>query len=239
MLTHCTLQFYNLTIDYNNGKYFLVDKELTNTGLSDGLAGPTRLGHFSSYLISNVEGHAFTDNSTDELMAFLQQDLARLALGSAAFITNINSDTLMQSVLGSIIVGRYPFWPVFIFLALLYMHATLALVLFIQTVMTTPTEVLSLSEVDGLGDGEKKQVSMLELTQMRLRGPLPLVAALFPPARPDVSQAALSIETTELDLFCEKPGDERVRAGLQSDEANGSLRFRVFRKSEEEITKSD
>lgn len=239
MLTNCTLEFYNVTIDYNNGKYLLVDKELSNTGLSDGLAGPTRLGHFASYLISNIEGHAFTDNSTDELMAFLEQDLARLSLGSAAFITNINSDTLMQSVLGSTIVGRYPFWPVFIFLALLYMHATLALVLFLQTAVTMQTECLSLSEGDGPTDSDKKQVSMLELAQMRLRGPLPLVAALFPPSRPDVSQAALSIETTELDLFCEKPTDERVRAGLQSDEANSSLRFRVFRKSEDESTKSD
>lgn len=239
MLTNCTLQFYNVTVDYNNGSYSLHDAVLSNVGLSDGLAAPTRLGHFASYLISNVEGHVFTDNSSEELMAFLQQDLARLALGSAAIITNVTSDTLMQSALGSRIVGRYPFWPVFVFLALLYIYAAVALGFFFLTVLTMQTESLVLSgRTAGMGDGSRnreareeefRKVSLLELAQMRLCGPLPLVATLFPPYHPDVSQAALSIETNALDLFCENSNDERIRAGLYSDDANASLRFRVHR----------
>lgn len=233
MLTNCTLKFYNVTIDYNNGKYFLVDEELSNVGLSDGLAAPTRIGHLASSLISNIEGRAFSDNSSDSLMAFLEQDFARLALGSAAYITNVTSDTLMQSFVGSTVVGRYPFWPVFIFLVLLYMHACLALFLFLQTALTMQTESLSLSTASGHEIENRRQVSMLELAQLRLRGPLPLVASLFPPRHPDASQAALSIETSELDMFCEKPNDERVRAGLFCDEATSTQRFCVFRKPEE------
>ena len=232
MLTNCTLQFYNVTVDYFNGSYSLHDATLSNVGLSDGLAAPTRLGHFASYLISNTEGHVFTDNSTDQLMAFLQQDLARLALGSAAVITDVTKDTLEQSVLGSTIVGRYPFWPIFVFLLLLYIYAAMALFLFFLTTLTMSTESLILSGVGNKHNSqEDTKVSTLELTQMRLQGPLPLVAALFPPYHPDVSQTALSIETNQLDLFCEKPNDERIRAGIHSRDSDSSLRFRVHRNS--------
>lgn len=239
MLTNCTLNFYNVTVDYNNGKYFLVDEELSNVGLSDGLAAPTRIGHLASALISNIEGRAFGDNSTDSLMAFLEQDLSRLAIGSAAYITNVTSDTIMQSTLGTTVAGRYPFWPVFIFIILLYMHACLALFLFLQTALTMQTESLSLSPTEGYGGGNYRQVSMLELAQLRLRGPLPLIASLFPPQHPDVSAAALSIETSDLDMFRERPDDGRVRAGLYSDDsATNSQRFRVFR-PENDCTKLD
>ncbi|CAL1710735.1 unnamed protein product [Somion occarium] len=70
MVTNCTLYFYNVTLDYSNGSYVRVDEELTNVGLSDGLAASARLGHYASHLISNVQGHAFTDNSTDKVMAY-------------------------------------------------------------------------------------------------------------------------------------------------------------------------
>ncbi|KAK7689467.1 hypothetical protein QCA50_007259 [Cerrena zonata] len=244
MLTNCTLRFYNVTIDHSNGSYSLHNEVLSNVGLSDGLAGPSRLGHFASYLVSNIEGRVFTDNSTEELMAFLQQDLARLALGSAAVITNVTSDTLMQSISGSKIVGRYPLWPIFVFLVLVYLYTALALVLFFLTSLTMQTESLVLAQdtdVPGMhdGKGQDRKVSLLELTQMRLRGPLPLVASLFPPHRPVVNREALSIETNVLDMFCEKANHEPVQVGLYSDNVDASLRFRIRRSSFTGMDSSD
>ncbi|KAK7689501.1 hypothetical protein QCA50_007293 [Cerrena zonata] len=223
MLSNCTLYFYNVTVDYNNGSYLLVDEELSNVGLSDGLGAPARLGHFASHLISNIEGRAFTDTSTGDLMTYLQQDLSRLALGSAAVITNISTDTLFQSSLGSVIVGRYPFWPIVIFLALLYLLAALALVLFLVMMISNRAE--SVVFRGDSRDGGGRQMSILELTQMRLRSPLCLVAALFPPQRNETDRGALSIETDELNLFDEKSNDERIQVGLHS---KGS-EFGVFR----------
>lgn len=225
MLVNCTLQFYNVTVDYRNESYSLVKKELSNVGLSDGLALPSRLGHFTSNLLSNVEGRAFTDNSSDAVMAFIEQDFARLALGSAAVITNVSRDTLFQGSTKDIIVGRYPLWPVTIFVLLMYTHASLALVLFLITTMPIRREAIALTK-DDRSTGQP--VSILELAQMRLRGPLPLVFSSFPPQHTDADEVALSIETDELDMFDERPSDQRVVAGLHT-ESGPPPRFGVYR----------
>lgn len=225
MLTNCTLQFYNVTVDYNNGSYYLVDEELSNVGLSDGLALPSRLGQFTANLISNIEGRVFTDNSTDSVMAFLEQDFARLALGSAAIITNVSTDTIAQGTLKNMAVGRYPFWPVVIFVALMYLHAILALSIFLLINMPIPAEYLTYTTDDGQAD--KVEVSIVELAQMRLRGPIPLVSALFPSYRTNANQTALSLATDELDMFDEEFNPERLVISL--DYEGGVLpRFGVY-----------
>ncbi|TFY71704.1 hypothetical protein EVG20_g1308 [Dentipellis fragilis] len=88
ILAHCSLAFYNVTIRYENGNYSRVAEELSNTGLSDGLAGPTRMALYASRLLDDVQGVAFSGAHTDRVMAYLNQDLARLALGSAAYLTD-------------------------------------------------------------------------------------------------------------------------------------------------------
>ena len=130
------------------------------------------------------------------------------------------------------IIVIYPFFPFFVFLLLLYIYSSISLFLFFLTTLTMSTECLVLTDT-GVKHNSKEaaKVSTLELTQMRLQGPLPLVAALFPPSHPDVSQAALSIETNQLDLFREKPNDQRVRAGIHSRDSDSSLRFRIHRNS--------
>lgn len=178
MLTNYTLHSHNVTLEYSNGSYFLVDEKLSNTGLSDGLAAPSHLGHFASHLISNIEGRVFTDNSTENLMTYLQQDLSKLALGFTAVITNILTNTLSQSFLGSMIIGRYPFWPIVIFLILLYLLATLAILVFLLAALSIQTEAVTVC--GDTPNGERRRSSILKLTQMHLRNPLCLVAALFP-----------------------------------------------------------
>ncbi|KAK7689469.1 hypothetical protein QCA50_007261 [Cerrena zonata] len=231
MLANCTLSFYNVTTEYYNGTWKPLYEELSNTGLSDGLAGPTRLGHFSSHLISNIEGDVFFETEADLLMEKLEIELARLALASAAAITNVTTGTTMQSFVSRGVTGIYPLWPVVIFIALLYIYGAFAFVVFITIVISMQTDYLAFSRHDAsTGNVYGKQVTILELTQMRLRGTLPTVATLFPPYRPDVSRAALSVETNELDIFREKFDDARLRAGVHTDEDTGTLSFRIRRK---------
>lgn len=223
MLANCSLSFYNVTVDYINGNYTLVDETLSNAGLADGLAGPTRVGNYNSRLVANIEGHAFSDNSTETVMAFLQQDLARLALGSAAVITDLKSSTLSQSTQSTRIVGRYPFWPTVILLALLFLHAVLAVIVFALTALLSRASRVR-------APGATKSVSMLELTQLRLTSPLALVAALFPPVRPKASRAELSTKTDVLNIFEEHPREQRVRVGLHPNTEDKGLIFRAWRR---------
>ncbi|KAK7689503.1 hypothetical protein QCA50_007295 [Cerrena zonata] len=224
MLANCTLSFYNVTVDYRNGSYSLLHEELSNVGLSDGLALPARLGHLNSNLISNIEGRVFTDNSMESVMAFLRQDFARLALGSAAVIANETTDTLLQGTLNNMIVGRYPLWPILIFVGLMYTHASLALILFLVTAL--PMRTRSLAVTTRRGDSSNR-ISVLQLTQMRLHGPLPLVSTLFPSSHAEADQATLSIKTDELDMFDEKSNEGRLVAGLHSEGHFGQTQFGV------------
>lgn len=213
MLTNCSLSFYNVTLAYYNGSYAVVDETLSNTGLSDGLAGPTRLGHYSSRLIANVEGHAFNDSSSSSVMAFLSQDLARLALGSAAVITNETAPTTSpQYQIGDRILGRYPVWPIIIFLALLYSYSAMALIILIQaTIFSRATMIRVPSRRD---DEETGWVSALDLTQLRLTSPLSLAATLFASDRSEIQGAELSMRASSLDMFDERPDEERLIVGI-------------------------
>jgi hypothetical protein len=224
MLTNFTLSFYNVTLDYSNGRYTLINQVLSNAGLADGLAGPTRLGHYNSHIIPNIQGHAFNDNSTDTVMAFLQQDLARLALGSAATITNLTGLTLSQSTESNRIAGRYPFWPTVILLALLFLHAVMTLAIFAWIVLFS-----SADHVHVVASDTDRAVSVLELGQLRLVSPLVLIAALFQPLRPKASRAELSVKTSVLDVFEEHSDEERLRMGLRPAPVDNCLVFEVWR----------
>ncbi|KAI0273802.1 hypothetical protein BC834DRAFT_966272 [Gloeopeniophorella convolvens] len=227
MLANCSLSFYNVTLDYSNGTYALVDEELLDVALSDGLAVPTRLGHYLSHLIANVEGLAFTSASPDEVTAFLTQDLGRLALGSAANITNLRKNTLSLSTVQTASLGRYPFWPVVILLALLYTHALLALIIFLITFLFSRSVRIRVPPPGG--SGATVVASTLELVQLRLTSPVALVAALFPPAVGPAARASLAAQTDVISMFDDRPGVERLRVGIGSEDAGqGCAQFGVW-----------
>lgn len=234
MLANCSLAFYNVTVSYSNGTYALLDEELCNTGLSDGFAGPTRLNHFSTTLISDISGHVFSDNTTDSVIAFLSQDFARLALGSAAVITNLKADTLTQSRLVQLIAGRYPFWPVVLFTASLYAHAALALGIFVWTAVGSRAYAVRVrGPVTGEDDGTNRtetSVSALELVHLRLTDPLALVADMLP-AHAEERAAPLSTQADALDMFAEGRGTTpgaRVCVGLHGAKPGAAAAFGLW-----------
>ncbi|KAI0273801.1 hypothetical protein BC834DRAFT_1038352 [Gloeopeniophorella convolvens] len=232
MLANCSLSFYNVTLDYSNGTYALADEELSNTGLSDGLAAPTRLGHFLSHLIANVEGLAFTSTAPDEVAAFLMQDVSRLALASAAGITSLRENTLSLSTVTTASLGRYPFWPVIVLLALLYAHTALALLIFLTTLLFSQADRIRVPPYGDSATTKKtkfRTASMLELAHLRLTSPAAVVAALFQPvglSRP--ARANLAARTNALDIFDEKRGADRLRMGVDDDDAEDGMVFGIW-----------
>ncbi|KAI0083784.1 hypothetical protein BDY19DRAFT_975585 [Irpex rosettiformis] len=210
MLVNCSLSFYNVTLSSSKGEYFLEQEMLTDPGISDGFAAPTRLAHFSSQLIANVQGPALTLNTTDRAMAALSQDLARLAIGSAGALANLRVDTIKQESINEILVGWYPIAPIIVFLVLLYGYATLALGIFIRILFFTRSSTIHIPN-------SSKSVSAMELAAMRLTNPLTLVAALFLPEFQ--ADPLMSVETNVLKSFKDNWDPEsRLRVGLQVDE---------------------
>jgi hypothetical protein len=206
MLANCTVNYYNATLYYENGTYSLHESVLTDPGVSDGLAGPLRLGYSNAQLLANVQGIALTANTTDEVIGFLNQDLGRIAIGSAAWITNLTLPTRNNTQLETHLLGRYRFAPAMLLIALLYAHAALALVIFFLTIFTRTDSVRV--------PGQATSVSLLELVQLRLTSPLPMIADHFPTVHTDIDMAELSASTSALDLFGEREGEARLRVGL-------------------------
>ncbi|KAA1476761.1 hypothetical protein DENSPDRAFT_843829 [Dentipellis sp. KUC8613] len=224
ILAHCSLTFYNVTIRYENGNYSRVAEELSNTGLSDGLAGPTRMALYASRLLDDVQGVAFSGAHTDRVMAYLNQDLARLALGSAAYLTDQKEPVLDQQVLGTRALGRYPFWPAVIYIVLLWINAIVPLGIAGWTMMTRTSRI----RVPG---DQPATVSALELAKLRLTRPAALVAELvWHRSEEQSNQRVLSsVSTSVPGMFDEMEDGKGVRVGLH--EADGQTLFGVWRRS--------
>lgn len=225
-LANCSLTFYNVSLSYYNGSYIRDAEEPSNTGLADGLAGPTRLSHYANHLLANYEGHVFSETNSTTLMNFLQADLARLALGSSASITNITVDTTSQSTLRQTLVGRYPIVPSVIFILLLYLYAAVALTIFIWTALFTREYAIR-------DPATRRPVSILELTHLRLTDPVALLATAFPSRNPAANRAVLSLQTEAMDMFDERQlgADSRIRVGVHPSEVDGTSVFGIWRRN--------
>ncbi|KAA1474337.1 hypothetical protein DENSPDRAFT_840915 [Dentipellis sp. KUC8613] len=219
MFANCTLLFYNVTLEYANGAYTRAAEVLADAGLADGLVGPTRLGLYGSRLLDNLEGIVFGGNSTAHVMAYLNQDLARLALGSAAYVTNLKGPTLAQSVLSRRILGRYPAWPAVLYVVVLWANAVFPLTVSLVAMLTRTRRIVVA--------GERQSVTALELAKMRLTRPAALAAELFK-WKTDEDGAKASASGTVRGMFDEqRQGEDRVRIGLH-ERTDGQTVFGVW-----------
>ena len=135
---------------------------------------------------------------------------------------NISGPTLSLSELGNRIVGRYPFRPIILELALLYLYAASALAILLCTFSVRDSHVQVTSASGEEGDDDSIQsVSAPELARMKLTSPLTLVAASFVHEHTEANNVELSMRTSELGIFDEKPGEKRLRVGLDTDEQDG------------------
>ena len=118
-------------------------------------------------------------------------------------------------MLGNRIVGRYPLRPFILELALLYLHAALVLAILVITALFVKyrhIQVTSASSEEGDADSVNS-VSALELARMRLTRPLTVDEAPFMHGSTGDNNVELSMRTTEIDIFDEKPVGKRLRIG--------------------------
>lgn len=127
-------------------------------------------------------------------MVYLNQDLARISIGSAAWITNLTTPTRGQARYQSQIIGQYEVAPVILLTLILLLHTAIALFIFVATALFARSDRLQLP------DGES--VFTLELVQMRLT---------------ESDRAYLTRSTTALNLFGEGQNDAHLRFGLRQD----------------------
>lgn len=223
MLVNCSLSFYQIYINTFSGRYVWEKEDLAGRSSADGFAIPSRLGMYTNYLLSDLQSAAFSNVEEGALMAFLNWDLARLAL---AFSTSLPTQMVApygQFTQNDRIIGVYPFWPVVLIVSFLFAYSGFALVICIATAWRSRDHTVS---IPSTGVNE----SVLELVQLRLRDPSTLVAHAFGTheggARPD-----LTLKKSALDMFEERPGRlrRRLRVGLHQPEAfNGGRIFGVY-----------
>lgn len=215
MLANCSVTFYNVTLDYRNGSYSLVDEEVTNTGQSDAMSVPLRMGIISTPLVSAIEGTAFRARSADDVMSALSENLARLAAASAQVAVQADQPTMSQSELISCIVGRYPFWPVIIILILLFLYAGFALFLCVVTAFAQ-TEMIEVI-------GKEVPVAALDLAVLRLTDHVAIAAELFP-EKDDGKRAESSMQMDAMEMHREDR-EPLLRLGLHRHGKGGETIF--------------
>ncbi|KAG8684709.1 hypothetical protein FRC09_015218, partial [Ceratobasidium sp. 395] len=224
----CNLTFYNLTVAYDgrasDGKFWSVvpgSKQLSTEAFASTLAGPFSWQLIMDTLTANIKSRATLSNTNEQVMAALNQELSRLALGfvSDSFIFTDASDV---QIFRPTILGQYPLFPLLSFVALLFIYGLIALVVFITSFGLKTDTILVPPSLRDNASRNNGEVPVLEVAQLRLLSPLPLVAQVFsePPhasTQPNPRRAdAKSVAIDEMELFDERKYG-RLRLGLEDD----------------------
>ncbi|KAG9124734.1 hypothetical protein FRC07_010445 [Ceratobasidium sp. 392] len=206
----CNLTFYNLTVAYDgrasNGKYWSVVpglKQLSTEAFASTLAGPFSWQLIMDTLTANIKSRAMLSSTDEQVTAALNQEISRLALGFASD-SLIFTDASDVQIYQPTILGKYPIVPVLAFAALLFIYGLIALAVFIMS-FGLRTDVISIPPLlrDNVsGHDSNREVPALEVAQLRLLSPLPLVAQTFeqpphPSSRPGYRDADARSVTTE------------------------------------------
>jgi hypothetical protein len=135
----------------------------------------------TDHLAINIKSRAMSANSSQQVMAALNQELSRLALGyvSGAFIFDSASDvhTTIPTLL-----GRYPLVPLLVFVLLLFIYGLIGVVIFATSFNMRSDEVLVPPELRRLAQSTEETdqlIPSLELVRLRLTSPLPILAQFF------------------------------------------------------------
>jgi hypothetical protein len=243
----CSLTFYNLTMAYDGSasdeKYWSVAPEdllPSSDHFATILAAPYAWQLVTDHLTMNIKSRAMSANSTQQVMAALNQELSRLALGyvSGAFIFAPASNV---RVTVPTILGRYPIAPLLVFVLLLFIYGLIGIVIFVMSFNMRSDNVLIPPELRRFAGSTHVNADQLmpslELVRLRLTSPLPLLAQFFSepvsisePARPEDPDALSALDNTS-EMFDEtestKYDERRLRFGLEKSELRP--RFGIWR----------
>lgn len=220
----CNVSYYNATVRYqpSTSTWSLINKTLSPNGFAYTLYSALIFQLASDALTTEIMGIATVDDYTN-VTAALNQALGRasLAIASGAFMpvaaTNV---TFMEPV----ILGRYPLVPMGTFIALLFLYAVLAFVIFIWSWGSNSRGVVVPGDLTFNGSDQER--SALEITQLWLTSPMPLIAAMFPGKDEPGNDVERTAKTQSLDMIYD--GDDtkfgRLTVGLHPDLPGFGLR---------------
>ncbi|KAG9082131.1 hypothetical protein FRC06_005204 [Ceratobasidium sp. 370] len=223
----CTIEVLNATVTYDgtagDKTWALISGEtvLAENRFATALIAPYSWQLVTDRLATNIQARAMISKTVEEVMSLLQQELARLALGfvsgSFIFVPATDVQTISPTIL-----GRYPLAPLLSFVALLMIYGLIALVIFVMTINATSGSIHIPAKLRDKPDD--KTIPELEIAQMRLTSPLPIVAQLFAEYKfltPGASDPdARSAKASGVSLFSEadtgRATEMRLRIGLES-----------------------
>ncbi|KAG8973260.1 hypothetical protein FRC05_008974 [Tulasnella sp. 425] len=169
----CEVSFFNASVrlDGKRGTWSLLELTPSSPEFSTTLWLPTVVQHATEHLASTLFVIA-KSRPKGEVMAALNQHLARLMLGAASGYFEPAPATEVYRLV-PLLLGQYPVAPVLTFISLLCLYALLALSVFLSSWWTTD-ETIVFSSGESTGTQPK---SILALTQAWLTSPAPLVEA--------------------------------------------------------------
>ncbi|KAJ1301875.1 hypothetical protein OPQ81_000715 [Rhizoctonia solani] len=262
MYAQCQLEFVTARYGYNQHDQFVAYDIRGMDGDAASMAAvfwsPLIWQQVTDQLVNNIHHACLTELSEDGILAILEQELSRLAIGGAAgLFMRTNLSVSDASKITQILVGRYPCTPVYVFAGLLYGYAALAILLFLSTAACTSDVIAFRPDSDDLN---KESVSnpntkspqtytALQLAQRRLVDPATLIAEQYvwaPHTSPSQASAMASrLRTAEM-FGVNQPSKtsaaaERLFVGLGGPYADaGDPRFGVWRRPKRQTeTESD
>ncbi|KAG8783353.1 hypothetical protein FRC12_019830 [Ceratobasidium sp. 428] len=233
LLASCSIEIFNVTLQYdgttgvNNWALDPAGTVPSDERFATILIGPFSWQMISNRLANNIRARAMVARDVQDVMAALNQELARLALGFIAGSFVLAPATDVQ-ILTPTILGRYPLVPLLTFTGLLALYGLIALLVFAMSSFTTTGSIHVPSELRG--KPKDKNVPELKLVQLRLLNPLTVIAQQFSEYQfptPNASDPdGRSVKTSAMDLFPEtglgRMEIRRLRLGLE----RGSVRPR-------------
>ncbi|KAG8912002.1 hypothetical protein FRC01_005354 [Tulasnella sp. 417] len=208
----CNITFSNVTAQYApmNNSWKILLEEKSSDNFTSVMWSPTIWQLGSERLASDLTAIAMMEK-TQNVTAALNQHLARVMLGVAAgMLQSAEAADVQQTV--PTLLGQYPVAPVLILIALLFLYALLATLIFTSSWLTKDETIVVLSNKKK--DGTPEEQSVLNLTQRWLVDPLPLVAAAFPGE--DGKHVQRTVASSAVEMVYDGNGpDARLSIGFQ------------------------
>lgn len=115
----CHVSYHNVTLEHTLGSYKLIHEAASQRFLTDGFSRHLRFGIIGGFLDNDVLSAFFSPANTDAgRLAFLNQEVSRLAIASASAFTTGTGPTLEQSNVLRRVLAQYPMRAVLVFMFL-------------------------------------------------------------------------------------------------------------------------
>ncbi|GLB43242.1 hypothetical protein LshimejAT787_1301430 [Lyophyllum shimeji] len=178
MYADCNTSFFEAVVKRpmapgEDGKRYIIEDERPIDGnMTAILMAPLFYQYVTAKFASNVHSTILAETNLANVEAALSQELSRMALGVVGGVFQ-TAPTLSQSHIGTKVVGRYPFAPVFTFVTILCVYAFLVLVVVLWSFVR-------------FGASSDHVAYNVAPARLWLTNPMAIVASLFPTSRSQI-----------------------------------------------------